>query len=81
MKRLGLEIPEYSKESDPTKFGGENNCITIPWDIHSEDLKEVKNLYDIYCKNFKKNKLLKVTHKKEEKKNSKHNKKDRKNED
>ncbi|KAL3285212.1 hypothetical protein HHI36_019327 [Cryptolaemus montrouzieri] len=60
MKKLGLEIPEYSKETDPTKFGGEDNIIPIPWDIEKEDLTEVKELYDIYCKNFqkKKRKLL-----------------------
>ncbi|XP_045463580.1 NAD-dependent protein deacetylase Sirt6 [Harmonia axyridis] len=68
MKRLGLEIPEYSKETDPTKFGGEDNKISIPWDIVREDMKEVKDLYDIYCKNFKKKKMLKVAHKREEKK-------------
>ncbi|KAK9881499.1 hypothetical protein WA026_016382 [Henosepilachna vigintioctopunctata] len=67
MKKLCLEIPEYSKSLDPTKFEGENNKVIIPWNIQGEVLKEIKDLYDIYCKDFKKKKN-KINHTDDEKK-------------
>lgn len=54
MKKLGLEIPEYSNEIDPTK---RLEDTVLDWTIKKEDITEAKDLYDMYCKNYKKRKL------------------------
>lgn len=54
MKKLNLEIPEHSSDTDPTKSRGNSN---IDWSVKKSDVAEVKQLYNIYCKNYKKRKL------------------------
>lgn len=54
MKRLGLEIPEYSPDEDPTKFQ-----ITEPvleWNILKPHIKETKEKYEKLLKDYKKRK-------------------------
>lgn len=52
MKKLGLEIPEFTKEMDPTKQKDEN----LEWTIMKAHISEVKKLYNLYCKGYKKRK-------------------------
>lgn len=54
MKKLGLEIPEYSHDIDPTK---RLEDTVLDWTIKKEDIVEVKNLYNMYCKKHRKRKL------------------------
>lgn len=53
MKKLGLEIPQYSNETDPTK-SAEN--IAFDWTIKREDISEIKQLFSMYCKRTRKRK-------------------------
>lgn len=59
MKQLGLEIPEYDSNIDPTKFdnGNDKNKI-LEWTIRKSYINDAQNLYDIYCKN-KRRKVMK----------------------
>lgn len=52
MKKLGLEIPEYTKEMDPTKQKDDS----LEWTIMKAHISEVKKLYNLYCKGYKKRK-------------------------
>lgn len=54
MKNLKLEIPDYSKSMDPTKTGED---ITLDWTITKSYIENIKKLYNLYCKNYKKRKL------------------------
>ncbi|KAF5279521.1 hypothetical protein FQR65_LT03343 [Abscondita terminalis] len=54
MKCLGLEIPEYSAELDPTK---RNNDDIVEWDFSRGNIKEMKNMYNNHIKKFKQLKL------------------------
>lgn len=54
MKKLGLEIPEYSADADPTK---RLEDTVLDWTIRREDISEVKSSYNLYCKKHKKTKL------------------------
>lgn len=56
MKKLGLEIPEYSNDIDPTKSAG-----VVDWTIKKEDIREIKQLYNIYCKKQRKRKSIDKT--------------------
>lgn len=51
-KYLGVEVPEYLTETDPTR-----KASLQDWSIMKEDLDQAKKLYDLYCKNYKKRKL------------------------
>lgn len=42
-KRLGLEIPSYNNDEDPTKTPIEHNQ---EWTIQSQDVKELEKLYN-----------------------------------
>lgn len=53
MKRLGLEIPEYSVDIDPTKRSDDS---VLDWTIRKEDISAIKQLYNIYCKKHRKRK-------------------------
>lgn len=55
MKKLGLEIPEYSQDIDPTKRVEDT---VLDWTINKKDIAEAKNLYNMYCKKHKKRKLV-----------------------
>ena len=52
MKKLGLEIPDYSKELDPTK----NEDINLEWNIPTEQVKEIEKVYNAKVKGTKKRK-------------------------
>lgn len=52
MKQLGITIPNYKEDFDPSK----QNIVTL-WDISTNTIKRAKTLYDTYCKNNKKRKL------------------------
>ncbi|XP_044259827.1 NAD-dependent protein deacetylase Sirt6 [Tribolium madens] len=54
MKRLGLEIVEYCEKYDPTRM---NPYETLNWNITKCNIKEIKAMYDLYCKKTKKRKL------------------------
>lgn len=59
MKKLGLEIPEFTDNLDLTKY--ENNEV-IQWNITGSEVKKVKGLYEKLCKDFnRKRKLLTKT--------------------
>lgn len=55
VKRLGLEISGYTDAIDPTRTNLRYG--SADWNISNNDIKEIKALYDLYCKNFKKRKL------------------------
>lgn len=68
MKNLGLEIEKYCSKEDPTKVEGlDSYAKALDWSIHKDEIESTKNLYDIYCKNYKKRKVeieeLKEKHK------------------
>lgn len=52
LKRLGVELPEYSETDDPTK---QVNC-SIDWNIYPEQLKEIDDLQKQLVKDTKKHK-------------------------
>ncbi|KAJ8941146.1 hypothetical protein NQ318_004266 [Aromia moschata] len=54
MKKLDLEIPEYSPHIDPTK--NQLPDFGVEWNISKNDIKEVKKRYDKICKDCKKRK-------------------------
>lgn len=56
MKNLELEIPDYVEEEDPTKILRRNANKLIDWTIPKKNINDIKKLYDIHCKNFKKRK-------------------------
>lgn len=77
LKRLGVELPEYSEDMDPTKQSPCELEWTIPAslvkdidDQHKKMLKEVKKRKSEEANNLTKAKILKLEHvpKKEEKK-------------
>lgn len=54
MKQLGLEIPDYDPNTDPTR-NKESEPI-LEWNILKKDIKDMKNKYDQLVKNYKKRK-------------------------
>lgn len=54
MKSLGLEIPEYDINVDPTKNQMPESIIE--WKILKKDLREIKYKYDTMLKDYKKRK-------------------------
>lgn len=52
MKRLGVEIPEYTAEIDPTKAAE----LDLEWTIPTEQVKEVEKIYNAKVKGTKKRK-------------------------
>lgn len=54
MKRLGLEIPEYSPDVDPTKI--QLTEPVLEWNILKTDIKKMKEKYDKLLKDYKKRK-------------------------
>nr|XP_023021026.1 NAD-dependent protein deacetylase Sirt6 [Leptinotarsa decemlineata] len=54
MKRLGLEIPEYSSEIDPTKYRDSDSVVE--WNILKQDVEKIKLQYDKLIKDYKKRK-------------------------
>lgn len=53
MKRLGVEIPEYTGDDDPTK---DTAALALEWTIPGEQVKEVEKLYNAKVKGTKKRK-------------------------
>lgn len=51
MKRLGLEIPEYSRSIDPTKSITENNVKD--WNFRKDDISDMKEMYSVHYRNNK----------------------------
>lgn len=54
MKKIGVEIPEYSTESDPTR-NSDLSSSELDWSIPSSRVKEMKVLYKKVCKPTKRN--------------------------
>lgn len=52
LKRLGIEIPNYSADLDPTK----DTDNTIDWTIPGEQVKEIEKVYNAKVKGTKKRK-------------------------
>lgn len=52
LKRLGVELPEYSEAFDPTK---QDDC-TIDWNIYPEQLKDIDEQQKQMVKNAEKHK-------------------------
>lgn len=52
MKRLGIEMPEYSAETDPTKSLIED----VEWTVLSEHVMEIEKVYNARMKDEKKRK-------------------------
>lgn len=55
MKKMGLEIPDYSNNIDPTRC---EEDIVLDWTIRKENITEIKQLYNMYCKNHRKRKSI-----------------------
>lgn len=56
MKKLGLEIPKYEQNFDPTKIN-----ILSDWTISANSVRTFKKLYNERCKSVvKKRKLPKI---------------------
>ncbi|XP_055387149.1 NAD-dependent protein deacetylase Sirt6 [Condylostylus longicornis] len=53
-KRLGIEIPDYNVEDDPTKMVSKN----IEWTIQSEQIKETDKVYSNKLKDYNKKRKL-----------------------
>lgn len=53
MKRLGVEIPEYTGDDDPTK---DTAALALEWTIPGEQVKETEKLYNAKVKGTKKRK-------------------------
>ncbi|VEN49830.1 unnamed protein product, partial [Callosobruchus maculatus] len=53
-KRLGLEIPEYNPELDPTK----NQCTDaiIEWNIYKDELRSARKQYEKLNREYRKKK-------------------------
>lgn len=54
MKKLGLEIPDYDSNLDPTKTLLPDSIVE--WNILKKDLKEIKQKYDKVLRDYKKRK-------------------------
>lgn len=52
MKRLGIEIPEYTADIDPTKAAE----IDMQWTIPTEQVKDLEKVYNAKVKGTKKRK-------------------------
>lgn len=52
MKKLGLEIPEYSSDLDPTR-NADMTSSEMDWTIPTSQVKELKILYKKVCKPMK----------------------------
>lgn len=50
MKKLGIEIPDYNREEDPTK----DTASESEWTIQSENIKEIEKIYNAKTKDFSK---------------------------
>ncbi|XP_072401323.1 NAD-dependent protein deacetylase Sirt6 isoform X1 [Diabrotica undecimpunctata] len=55
MKKLGLEIPDYSTEVDPTK--NQLPCSVIEWNILKTNIDEFRNKYEVLVGEYKKLKI------------------------
>lgn len=53
MKRLGIEIPEYTTDSDPTKATAP---LDMQWTIPAEQVKDLEKVYNAKVKGTKKRK-------------------------
>ncbi|KAF2901374.1 hypothetical protein ILUMI_04813 [Ignelater luminosus] len=62
MKSLGLEIPNYVEENDPTKS---QNNVPLEWSFLKIQVNEMKTLYTVHTKKFKRIKLEKKLKKEE----------------
>lgn len=49
MKLLNLQIPEYSKENDPTKSITDGDKLLIDWTIPDSSVKIMRKLYEGKC--------------------------------
>lgn len=56
LKRLGVELPEYSEAMDPTK---QNDC-NVDWNIYPEQLKEIDEQQKQMVRDAKKQKASNV---------------------
>lgn len=54
MKKLGLEIPSYSVDDDPTK----KKDVDLDWTIQQERVKELEKVYSAKVKGTKKRKAF-----------------------
>lgn len=54
MKKLDLEIPDYSSDTDPTKDQAVGRALE--WNINKFDIRHIKTQYDKRFKEFKKRK-------------------------
>ena len=51
MKKLGVEIPDYSTEIDPTKdLKLKADDVLFEWTIQQSNIDEVRDLHNLYCK-------------------------------
>lgn len=51
MKKLGVEIPDYSTEVDPTKdLKLKCDDVLFEWTIQQSSIDEIRDLYNLYCK-------------------------------
>lgn len=53
LKRLGVELPEYTTDQDPTK----QKFCELEWTISKDSIKHVEKLYDEKLKSTRKRKL------------------------
>lgn len=56
MKRLGIEIPSYSVDNDPTKRTDDG--VDVDWTIQQERVKELEKVYSAKVKGTKKRKAF-----------------------
>lgn len=52
LKRLGVELPEYSADNDPTK----QKCCDVEWTISPNSIKEIDEEYKKMVKMMQKRK-------------------------
>lgn len=57
MKLLGIEIPAYSENDNPTKI----TSAVVDWTVNRDDLKALEKVFQSTCKGFKKKRLIKST--------------------
>lgn len=53
-KRLGVEIPDYNRNGDPTKQGDK----ILEWTINPQEIKEIDKIYNLKMKNYRKKRKL-----------------------
>lgn len=52
MKRLAIEVPEYTSDNDPTKV----SPVELQWTIPSDQVKDLEKVYNAKVKGTKKRK-------------------------